>query len=388
MKKINYWIILILIVYGWIEICSYSSLFLLSKYCHNYRRVNLNYAPVDVISTKHINIINNIIKQRTDYVVFSPSLGWSIKKNGASRLYQASSSGIRAVQEYAFTPSPGIRRISAFGDSFTHCDGVAHNLTWQTIMESYASHLQVINFGVSGFGLDQAYLRYLEDGVQYKSHFVLIGFMSENIYRNVNMYRPFYFYRTRVPFTKPRFIIKNKKLTLVPNQMQSLSDYEKLLLHPKEILSRLGLNDYYYKRGYESNLLYWLPMIRLGHTLIQKFSDKLTNETIVINGQYNKNSEAFQVTTKIFDQFYHAVIKNKSIPIILIFPSKTDIISYHKQKKKQYAKLLLYFDLMGYKYIDLMDAFKHIHVENLFASHYSPPVNALVARYILNHSSF
>ena len=52
-------------------------------------------------------------------------------------------------------------------------------------MESYDSNMEVINFGVGGFGLDQAYLRYLEDGIQYKSHIVMIGFMSENIYRNV-----------------------------------------------------------------------------------------------------------------------------------------------------------------------------------------------------------
>ena len=58
-------------------------------------------------------------------------------------------------------------------------------------MESYGSHIEALNFGVGGFGLDQAYLRYLEDGIQYNSHIVLIGFMSENIYRNVIPIVPF-----------------------------------------------------------------------------------------------------------------------------------------------------------------------------------------------------
>ena len=371
---------MVTITYGVAELLSYGGLLFLNKYRHT------KYEPVDVISTRHSDIINSFIEQKTNYKSFSPTLGWSIKENGSSKLYQANSSGIRSNKEYTLTPPSGLLRVSTFGDSFTHGSGVKNNETWQEIMESYDSNLEVLNFGVGGFGLDQAYLRYLEDGRQYKPHIVLIGFMSENIYRNVNTYRPFYLSGTRIPLAKPRFVIEDGELSLIPNPMQKLHDY-KMLLNSDDLLSEIGANDYYYKKSYTSNVFDWSPTVRLASILIQKLNKKLPNEDIIINGRYNENSEAFRVTTKIFDEFYYACIKNKSTPIILIFPNRDDVIRYHKQEKKRYSPLLSYFDSTGYKYIDLMDAFEDTAVEELFVVHYSPLVNKLVAKYILNYLS-
>jgi hypothetical protein len=273
-KKLYYWIILVIIAYGFIELFTYGGLFLLDKYR------NIIYEPIaiDVISARHSKIINTLIEQKKTYLSFSPSLGWSIKENGRKKLYQANSSGIRSNKEYALTPPLGVRRISTFGDSFTHCDGVSNNETWQAIMESYDSNMEVINFGVGGYGTDQAYLRYLEEGSQYKSQIVLIGFMTENINRNVNTYRPFYFPKTSMPFTKPRFVIKNGKLSLIPNQMQRLHDYKMLLLHPQDVLSEVAINDYYYQNHYTSNIFDWSPAVRIVKIFAQTINKKLRNE--------------------------------------------------------------------------------------------------------------
>lgn len=50
--------------------------------------------------------------------------------------------------------------MAAFGDSFTHCDEVKDAETWE---ERLAVLLQknVYNFGVGGYGTDQAYLKFL-----------------------------------------------------------------------------------------------------------------------------------------------------------------------------------------------------------------------------------
>lgn len=116
-------------------------------------------------------------------------------------------------------------------------------------MESYGPNIEALNFGVGAFGLDQAYLRYLEDGIQYNSHIVLIGFMPDNIYRNVNTYRPFLNSRTRMPLAKPRFVIRDGRLSLVPNPMQTLNDYNMLLSNPRDVLSEIGIHDHYYKKA-------------------------------------------------------------------------------------------------------------------------------------------
>ena len=78
-------------------------------------------------------------------------------------------------------------------------------------------------------GPGQALLRYRRDGVKFHPHVVLIGFMSENINRVVNTFRPFYFPRSGVPFSKPRFALRGGDLVLIPNPLQSEEAYRELL---------------------------------------------------------------------------------------------------------------------------------------------------------------
>ena len=383
MKKIGHWIILVILIYSVIEFFSWGGLYYLKRF------KNINYEAVGVISDKHKNITNTFLSQQTNYVIFSTTLGWTIKENGISELYQANSSGIRSTKEYMQKPSDGIFRISTFGDSFTHCDDVTNNETWQSIIENTDVNIEVINFGVGGFGLDQAYLRYLEDGRQYNSHIVLIGFMSENIYRNVNVFRPFYFPDTGIPLAKPRFRVEGEKFSLLSNPMHHLDDYKILLSHPQETLFRMGMNDYYYQNRYKSGGYDWSPTVRLIKILRYTVKNELSSNSIMINDSYNEKSEAFRVTIKIFDEFYHEVKKNKSIPIILIFPNEHDVSLYQKQKKKRYSPLLSYLDSQGYRYIDLVEIFEQAEIESLFSAkgHYSPFANRLVAKHILNYIS-
>lgn len=380
MKKIVHWIILVLITYACVEFCSYGNLYLSEKYGRTW------YKPVDVLSKQHSRIIKRFIKQKTNYIGFSPTLGWSIKEKGYSLLYQANNHSIRSNKEYTLNPPHGIFRVSTFGDSYTHCDDVNNMNTWQAIIEEYNSHVEVINFGVSGFGLDQAYLRYLEFGSKYKSHITFIGFTSENIYRNVNTFRPFYIPFTEMPLAKPRFLVSNNKLSMVPNYFKEIHEYKNLLRHPQEVLSKLGINDYYFKHRYRSGIFDWSPTVRMIKILMGRASDY--RDGIITNDYYNTNSEAFIVTTKIMDAFHNEIINNDSIPIIIIFPRRSDVLRYHKHKTKRYAPLLSYFDAIGYRYIDVMDAFENSDAESLFHGHYTPTGNRLIAEHIYNYLTY
>lgn len=375
MKNLSYWVVLSVIAYAMIELLSYAGLYVLDQY----------RLPVDKLSRKQMDEITNIIEQKTNYYTFSPALGWSIKNNGFSKLYQANSQGIRSDKEYELTPPHGVNRVLTFGDSFTHCDDVNNNETWQAIMEGVDSNLEVLNFGVGAFGLDQAYLRYLDDGYQYKSHIVLIGFMSEDIYRNVNTFRPFYYPNGGMPLAKPRFIITNNKLSLVPNQLNEVYEYNNLLQYPREVLRKLGVNDFYFQNRFSLNTFGWSPTVQMLEMLIRKAINKYHKGGIITNGLYNESSEAFIVTKRIFDLFYSEVINNNSMPVILIFPNKDDVLHYRREGAKKYSPLLSYFDFMGFRYIDLMDAFENSNVDDLFVGHYSPLGNRLVAKYIHNY---
>ena len=55
-------------------------------------------------------------------------------------------------------------RLAVFGDSFTHCDEITYQNCWTSRLESLWPNTEVLNFGVPGFGPDQAWLRYQRDG--------------------------------------------------------------------------------------------------------------------------------------------------------------------------------------------------------------------------------
>jgi hypothetical protein len=207
---------------------------------------------------------------------------------------------------------------------------------------------------VPAYGTDQAFLRYLHEGTLYHPHIVLIGFMPENIFRHVTVFRPFYGRTTEVPLAKPRFLLEQHKLTLFPNPMDELSRYKELLRQPEAVLAELGRRDYYYQRSYEKGIFDGFPSVRLVKIAQQQF---LKQNDIFVDGYYNKDSEAFRVTIGIFDEFYHSVIEHGALPIILIFPERQDVYRYWQEGTKRYAPLLSYFDQQGLEYLDLVNAF-------------------------------
>jgi len=391
--------ILILIVYGSVEGVSALGLRQLSDGIGGRA---FTYYPADTLSENHRSVIARMLTQEPDYTVYSSILGWTIKPDGVSRTfhgkrqgdyqYQANSQGIRSDREYSFVPQEGIRRVATFGDSLTHCDDVANADTWQAFMTESDPALEVINFGVGGFGLDQSYLRYQSEGVPYQPHFVFIGFMSENIRRNVNVFRGFYLPEGQMPLTKPRFDIGPGGLKLLPNPMPRLADYQSLLDSPKTTLESLGRNDDIFAVRYRSGPFDWSPTVRLVKLVKEKLVRRYIGDGIIDGNEYNTSSRAFHVTTGIFDSFYQESIDNNSVPVIVIFPTQSDISTYLKNGTTRYAPLTAYLRSKEYRFVDLMEVLvagvdDKYGVQDLFVGHYSPMANKIVAKELLEYVS-
>lgn len=373
-------------IYVLIELVSYMGLAYLNH------RYNMAYRPADTISDKHRDILSRLLDGESKYIVFDSTLGWTNRVNGemqsdcSSRMMKTNSSGIRSDREYDMLPPVGVLRIAAFGDSFTHCEDVGNTETWEANMESLMKGLEVLNFGVAGYGLDQAYLRYLKDGLKYKPDIVFIGFMTDDIFRHPNNFRPFVRPNTRLPLSKPRYLIENDRLVLIPNPISKLEDYRILLDHTPAFLNNIGANDYYYPNKYKSSPFDVSPTIRLIKLAAAEIKKRIEAYT---NNDYNdQKSESYMITVRIFDEFYNEAIKNDSIPIILIFPSHDEVLRYKNYNTKSYSPLLTYFDSKGYKYIDIMDALSKTEEDKAWSGkcgHYSPYENRVVAEYILDY---
>lgn len=383
MRNKKYWIIIIIGLYAFFELACFVSLILLKNIHH------ISYDPIrkHSLRNKHKQQLIQLMKDQSVYVTHDSELGWTLKPNSKHDIYQANSQGIRSSREYTFDPPANKIRIATFGDSFTHCDNVENHNMWQEQLQKISSSLEVINFGVGGYGLDQALLRYRYQGTQYKPHMVFIGFMSENIFRNVSTFRPFYHSNTNLPLTKPYFIFNSQnKLEHISNPFPNVLDYMELLAFPDRVLPELGKFDYHYQTRYGIGHFDFLPSVKL-----VKIAQHQWKDSIIKSGYYNTQSEAFIITKKLLDKFYKKTIKNNAKPIIILHVSKEDLIRYRENKTKVYQPLLDYLESQKYDYIDLMDAFEKYGQEysprKLFISHYSEDANRMIAKHIYSYLS-
>ena len=143
--------------------------------------------------------------------IYDEMLGWTYPPNAArhSGTFTINSAGLRSQREYSQTPSPDTLRIALFGDSFTAGDEVSDDETWGHQLEMKLNQAgirtEVLNFGVGGYGMDQAFLRWQKAGRGYAPDMVIFGFQPENLDRNVNIFSMLHF--GTKPFSKPRFVL-------------------------------------------------------------------------------------------------------------------------------------------------------------------------------------
>ncbi len=86
-------------------------------------------------------------------------------------IYKINSKGQRD-QEYPYDRPPGKKRVLAFGDSFTFGEGVKYGERFTDIPET--NEIEIINFGVPGYGLDQSLALYKIEGSRYEHDMVII----------------------------------------------------------------------------------------------------------------------------------------------------------------------------------------------------------------------
>jgi hypothetical protein len=346
---------------------------------------DVRYEPVQLFSfaESHRKMLARFISGKARYTVYSRELGWGIKPNGKYNYYRANSKGLRGNNEYSLDRPTNLTRIACFGDSFTHCDEVRNHETWPELMQRADSSLEVMNFGVGGYGLDQAYLRYQLEGVAYDPQIVLIGFMSENINRVVNRFRPFYVPKTGMPLAKPRYRLDGDGLALVENPLPTIEAYRELLENPQVVLPRLGEQDFWFSRTYREGPADFLATVRLLKMLRGAAGGGLPTS---VGRVYNAESEAYRITVRLFDQFVAAVAGSGADPVIVVFPHRRDMQRVWEGKSCGYQVLIDWLIGKHYRVIDLMHALEPLRekytVHDLNHGHFSPLGNQIVAEYV------
>ena len=137
-----------------------------------------------------------------------PVLGWPGPGDRGGPRYD--DSGSRHIPSF---PRPGGECASLYGDSFTYSADVNHEDAWSNVL-SRLLDCRVANFGVSGYGTDQAYLRF-EINRSDSAPVTILGFYPWDVLRNLTRYQYLIDGTTPQSF-KPRFTIENGKAVLIP----------------------------------------------------------------------------------------------------------------------------------------------------------------------------
>lgn len=348
----------------------------------------ISYAPTaSALSPEARSKLDAFLARRAgERMDMDPVLGWVV----ASADPDANEAGMRDDREYDRVPTPGILRISAFGDSFTYGSDVPLGESWAKRIPALASRVEVLNYGVPAYGLDQAYLRYLKLGADYQPDVVFIGYMTENLARNVNVYRPFYaeVYRDAI-YTKPRFRVESGALVLVPNPLATLDEYRRLRAHEAEVLSEIGRQDYHFIGRYPAGALDFSRSVRLLKLAAAELRRARQVPIFTPDGRYDPRSEAYEVTLRIFDDFYRKVVERGALPIIVVFPDTNDQQRSRERKPRRHAPLVEYFRSRGYRFIDALDAIESVQdrysISDLSVrwGHYSKLGNEIIAKFML-----
>ena len=212
-------------------------------------------------------------------------------------------------QSSEFGPSCG----SAFGDSMTHGDEVKDDEAWlHRLSERLGCNVQ--NFGVGGYGLDQAVLRY-EMGTP-PGKFVILGLFIEMLRRDMAASWTFYRGPARnnmvsYSVTKPMFVMANDRLELVPR--------------PTKPLTRRAIVEHH-RRDFFLNSL-WTQLsfpysYAAGHAIYRRYVDEnyLTNLSSNQFWQPDHPSNAVALAEKILVRMRDQSRQRKQQLVVVMIP--------------------------------------------------------------------
>jgi hypothetical protein len=145
------------------------------------------------------------VRSHGQLVAYSPTLGWE-KPAGEETVYlhpeyeiilRINSRGLRGAERDYAKPT-GVTRVLLLGDSFVEGTTVGEESLVSTVLEerlnqSPEARYEVINGGTHGYGTDQEYLFFLQEGRRYKPDTVVLFFYSNDLGDNLaGVHKPFF----------------------------------------------------------------------------------------------------------------------------------------------------------------------------------------------------
>ncbi len=270
-----------------------------------------SYFSIKVLSKKGVFYDPSQVKQNyNEYIkVKDSSLGWKNKNTDyyGARKDKSSFSKFNAC-------------VDVYGDSFTYGLGVDDNDAWPSIL-SVKLRCRVKNYGVIGYGTDQAYLKYLYKSNN-SSNIVVLNHFSEGILRNINQLLNLIYPNPELAL-KPRFILKNNNLSLIQINSLTKLTFNELLVSPQKLLKYEYFNPLGESGVQIASFPYTITFIKaFKHYHVRAILNKESRVKEFYESKHK--SEAFKITELIMKEFYRNVSLKNLTPILTIIPACRD----------------------------------------------------------------
>ena len=308
------------------------------------------------------NIANPIVLPKASHAKFDELLGWSSIPDFESKepeYIKINSQSFRNDRNFTYEVPKGKTRIICSGDSFTFGTGVSNGQTWCDLLTTFDNNLETINMGQEGFGIDQAYLWHMRDGIKFKHNIHIFAFITDDFYR-MREETATYINEPSLKLINGNLINKNLKIPF-PQFVNHL----KLCLF--EYIPRLN------------NFRFYNLLQKAGKKLYSLRDRNFTVDTNNIK----------QLSIKIFETLNKQSKETESFFLLVYLPDNYNDINhfYHKSVIEEWrAWLKNETSKRNILYLDLYDEFSKLsedELDRLFLKeedHYSEEGNAFVAK--------
>lgn len=310
-------------------------------------------------------------------------LGYVPRENSASLNRWWRSNNIGARDDRPTPVKPSLKRILAFGDSFTNCSALPQEDSWPFIFNAKKNGAEVINLGVDGYNMAQSYLRYqkVKKGIEYDR--IMLAFSPKtDLWRDINVYRELVGWT--VGIVLPRYMLVNDRLTLIESPYETRKSFldENHSGVSKRFREYLRKYDsFYFPSKFESP-----PVI--GKLIIYKLFARrnFTGREEKIYCDIMKNdSEAMRVSTAIFRAMEKDSEGSGKPFTLILFPNLLDIQAYGSDPafRAQWQEMVNLFTSQKIPVLDLLPELLSLTPGRLDAAydgwHYGPRANREIA---------
>jgi len=274
-----------------------------------------------------------------------PVLGWPPHASFGSKRLDVS--GARVLPAF---PRIGNACVSAYGDSFVFADEVDDVSAWPNQL-ALKLGCRVANYGVNGYGTDQAYLRFtsMRDD---EASVAILGYFSDDIIRNVNQLRNLVSPTADIGL-KPRYVIGAAgELQLIPIESPSPDQLKEIMASPGKFLH----NEYFVPDGPSGLVSESFPYIS---TTVRSLWSYKIHAALRRESPYaafyreNHPSQALEISRRILLMFAQEARRRGKQPLIVFFPSEDDLVASQKGAPWLYQPLLDDLRRAGQPYLNL-----------------------------------